>query len=139
MTVPLPVDGDTSWSDWAQFIHNRVAGEGAATDLSVRKLGSGSLEAAPGTHTHTASQVSDSSSVGRTVLTAADAAAARAALGTVDASVLECVVLWNTSTGWGAARPSGFRRVRWAANGATNTTDPAASIGVVGDIWERPA
>jgi len=35
----------------------------------------------PSTHTHTASQISDASSVGRSVLTAADAAAARTAIG----------------------------------------------------------
>lgn len=27
MTVPLPPDGDTSWLDWAQFVHNRITAE----------------------------------------------------------------------------------------------------------------
>lgn len=35
----------------------------------------------PSTHTHTAAQISDASAVGRSVLTAADAAAARTAIG----------------------------------------------------------
>lgn len=35
----------------------------------------------PSAHTHTASQISDASNVGRSVLTAADAAAARTAIG----------------------------------------------------------
>lgn len=35
----------------------------------------------PATHTHTASQISDASTVGRSVLTAQDAAAARTAIG----------------------------------------------------------
>lgn len=38
------------------------------------------------THTHTASQISDSTAVGRSVLTAADAAAARAAIGALPTS-----------------------------------------------------
>lgn len=49
-------------------------------------FGSGATQAAPGNHTHTASQISDSTSVGRSVLTAADAAAARTAISAAAAS-----------------------------------------------------
>lgn len=141
MTVPLPANGATPWYDWATFVHNRVADEDAADVPSVRSLGTGSLQAAPGVHTHPASQISDGSAVGRTVLTAVDAAAARAALAVGQASRQEIVVFWNESgagTGWGA-RPTGYKRVRWSANGSTSSTDPALGPGAVGDIWERPA
>lgn len=49
-------------------------------------FGAGATQAAPGNHTHTASQISDSTSVGRSVLTAADAAAARTAISAAAAS-----------------------------------------------------
>ena len=49
-------------------------------------FGTGATQAAPGNHTHTASQISDSTSVGRSVLTAADAAAARTAISAAAAS-----------------------------------------------------
>lgn len=45
------------------------------------KLVASDVGAAPTTHTHTATQITDASTVGRSVLTAADAAAARTAIG----------------------------------------------------------
>lgn len=60
-------------------------------------FGTGATQAAPGNHTHTASQISDSTSVGRSVLTAADAAAVRSTLGlaTTDTPVFAAVELAN--------------------------------------------
>lgn len=60
-------------------------------------FGTGSTQAAPGNHTHTASQISDSTSVGRSVLTAADAAAVRSTLGlaTTDTPVFAAVEFAN--------------------------------------------
>lgn len=64
---------------------------GYETDTKKLKLGDGTTawtalayfddKSAPISHTHTASQISDSTTVGRSVLTAADAAAARSAIG----------------------------------------------------------
>jgi hypothetical protein len=55
-----------------------VNGKPLTADVS---LGASDVGAAPTVHTHTASQISDASVVGRQVLTAADAAAARSAIG----------------------------------------------------------
>lgn len=67
--------------------------DAAAGTASMRTLGTGALQAVAGndsrlsdartplTHTHTASQISDSTTVGRSVVTATDAAAARTAIG----------------------------------------------------------
>lgn len=67
--------------------------DSAAGTASMRTLGTGALQAAAGNdsrlsdartptaHTHTASQISDSSTVGRAVIVATDAAAARTAIG----------------------------------------------------------
>lgn len=57
--VELPTGGSASWDD--------VTGKPATFP--------------PATHTHTAAQVSDATTVGRSVLTATDAAAARTAIG----------------------------------------------------------
>lgn len=120
----------------------RLAADQDPAQASVRTLGTGVTQAAPGTHTHSASQISDSSSVGRTVLTATDAAAARAALGVGPQNRQQGIVYWEENgagTAWGASRPSGYKRVVWSANGSTSSTDPSPSIALVGDIWERPA
>lgn len=55
--------------------------DGAAGTATMRTLGTGSTQAAAGNHTHTASAISDSTTVGRSVLMAADAATARSAIG----------------------------------------------------------
>lgn len=67
--------------------------DAVATTASMRTLGTGALQAAAGNdsrlsdartplaHTHTAANISDSTTVGRSVLTAVDAAAARTAIG----------------------------------------------------------
>lgn len=65
--VQLPVGGSVSWEDV----------EGAPTIPETP----GDIGAAPASHTHTAAQISNASAVGRNVLTAADAAAARSAIG----------------------------------------------------------
>lgn len=117
----------------------RVIADQTASIASIRTLGTGPEQAAPGLHTHPASQISDSSSVGRTVLTAATAAAARSALGVGTAQ--EGLVFWEengSGTAWGTTRPTGFKRIKWSANGVTTSTDPALTLAVTGDIWERP-
>lgn len=60
---------------------------------------------ADSTHTHTASQVSDSTTVGRAVLTAANAAAARTAIGAGTASTKADVGLGNVSNTSDANKP----------------------------------
>lgn len=59
MTVPLPADGDTSWSDWAGYVDTRVQGNGAAATPTTRTLGTGASEAAAGNHTHSATSASE--------------------------------------------------------------------------------
>jgi hypothetical protein len=61
--------------------HSGLTADQAAGTASVRTLGTGALQAAAGNHGHAATGITDSSSVGRSVLTAADAAAARTAIG----------------------------------------------------------
>jgi hypothetical protein len=71
---------------------------GYETDTTKLKIGNGTAtwsalsywddKSAPAVHTHTASQISDSSATGRSVLTAADAAAARTAIGAGTSSLV---------------------------------------------------
>lgn len=82
-----------------------VALSGAYTDLLGRPVipqTAGDVGAAPATHTHTAAQVSDATTVGRNVMKAADAAAARAATGagvvdSTDGTVLNVVKLTSAA------------------------------------------
>lgn len=71
---------------------------GYETDTKKMKVGDGTStwtalpywddQSAPAVHTHTASQISDSTAVGRSVLTAVDAAAARTAIGAGTSSLV---------------------------------------------------
>lgn len=61
--------------DWYEY--------GGDLDDAARKADALPTQVAPAVHNHTASQISDSTSVGRAVLRAGDAAAARAALGVI--------------------------------------------------------
>lgn len=54
---------------------------------------------APSTHTHTAAQVSDATATGRSVLTAADAAAARTAIGAGTSSIIVGTAAANAAAG----------------------------------------
>lgn len=74
----------------------RVTADQAAGTASIRTLGTGAQQAKPGNYQPTAANISDSTAVGRSVLTALDAAAARTATGagrvdSSDASVLNVV------------------------------------------------
>lgn len=78
---------------------------------------------APASHTHTASQISDSTATGRAVLTAADAASARTAIG--------------------AAADTELRRWNHIVNGGfdvwqrgTSVTAPAGTATYVADRWQ---
>jgi hypothetical protein len=73
------------------------SGNIAATDVqaAINELDS---EKAPTNHTHTATQISDSSVIGRTVLTAADAAAVRTAIGASPVLTLGTAANKNIST-----------------------------------------
>jgi hypothetical protein len=79
-------------SAWTTANPVLASGEfGYETDTTKIKVGNGTAnwaalaywddKSAPAVHTHTASQISDSTATGRSVLTAADAAAARTAIG----------------------------------------------------------
>lgn len=68
-----------------------VATSGSYSDLSATPSipsTPGDVGAAPASHTHTAAQVSDASAVGRSVLTAADVAAARTSIGAGTSSLV---------------------------------------------------
>lgn len=108
--VQLPVGGSVAWEDVedkpdsfppsshthpaAQISDATAVGRGVLTaadaaaaraaigaGTSSLTIGTTGSTAAAGNHTHTAAQISDASSVGRSVVTAADAAAARTAIG----------------------------------------------------------
>lgn len=72
---------DTSLAEKAAATHTHVTSQVTGLDAALAS------KAATG-HTHTASQVSDASTVGRNVLTAADAPAARAAIGAGTSSLV---------------------------------------------------
>lgn len=88
--LPQGPEGPAGSNDWSE-----ITGKPATFPPTI---GPGPTEAVAGddprltdarpptTHTHPASQISDSSAVGRAVLTATDAAAARSALGAVSSS-----------------------------------------------------
>lgn len=59
----------------------RVTADQAAGTASIRTIGTGALQAKAGNYQPTAANISDSTTVGRAVLTAADAAAGRTAIG----------------------------------------------------------
>lgn len=121
----------------------RTAIGAGTSDLA---LGSTGTTAAAGNHTHTATGISDSTSVGRSVLTAADAAAARTAIGAgtsslatgtstgtaMDGAMGGIEVHW-TGSAW-PARPSGVTRTITYVS----TTDAAATAPtdrITGDRW----
>lgn len=81
-------------------------------------------------HTHTAAQISDATTTGRSLLTAANAAAVRTTAGSPAAAAVEGVMAHDGSAG-GGTRPSGFYRVRWLG-GTSRPTNM-----VTGDVWER--
>jgi hypothetical protein len=72
---------DTRVVNAVQTSDARVTADQAAATASIRTIGTGALQAAAGNHTHTVTGISDSTTVGRAVMTATDAAAARTAIG----------------------------------------------------------
>lgn len=93
---------------------------------------------APDTHTHTAAQISDATALGRSVLTAASAAAARTAIGATtpwEFGVLP-VAYWSGSA-WpsrASVLPSGYTgRILW--DSAEDDDAPAPTGHVAGDRW----
>lgn len=88
---PWTLTGDSTGAVDSVARANSGGGGGTGTVTSVNSktpdssgavtLTPSDVGAAPTSHTHTASQVSDASTVGRSVLTASDAAAARSAIG----------------------------------------------------------
>ncbi|ROR91787.1 hypothetical protein [Nocardioides aurantiacus] len=87
-----------------------VAGTGSYGDLSGKPTiptTPGEVGAAAATHTHSATQISNSTTTGRNVLTAADKAAARAAIGLVTGSPAadEYQLLDTANVGLGAVQP----------------------------------
>lgn len=77
-------------------------------------------------HTHTASQISDSTTTGRSVLTAADAAAARTAVG-----------LGNVNNTSDASKPISTA-VQTALDGKLNTTDFGAKVILINTTSDLP-
>lgn len=59
----------------------RVTADQAAGTASIRTIGTGALQAAAGNHTHTSANITDATTVGKSLMTAADAATARTAIG----------------------------------------------------------
>lgn len=163
-TGVTPVEG-ASWTLLAaQGPSGSVSGVPDATTTAngiVRLAGDISGTAAAPTvtggthHGHTASQISDATTVGRALMVAVDGAAARTAIGAGTSSLSigttsTTAAAGNDSRITGAAptaaveglaifttvwpsRPSGYARVRWVGG----TTQPAAMV--AGDVWEHDA
>lgn len=140
-TLKLKVgDGVTAWNDLGYW-----AGGGAGSDATtvvkgIVRLGgdlagtADSPTVVSGTnHTHTAAQVSDASTVGRSVLTAATATLGRDALAAAEKAKTEGMVFHDGTTG-GGTRPSGHFRVRWVQPLGTTYARPTNML--TGDTWE---
>lgn len=69
---------DTRIVNAVQTADSRVTADQATA--SIRTIGTGALQAAAGNHTHTSTGISDSTTTGRALMTAASAAAARTTL-----------------------------------------------------------
>jgi hypothetical protein len=95
---------------------------------------------APAAHTHTVANISDSTVVGRALLVAADAAAARSAIGAQTPWQFGVLpVAYYNGTQWPARStvvPSGYTgRVVW--DSAESASAPAPDGHIVGDRWFR--
>lgn len=77
----------------------RVTADQVAGTASIRTLGTGAQQAAAGNHTHTATGISDSTAIGRSILTAADAAAVRTAISAAAATHTHVATTDLTATG----------------------------------------
>jgi len=98
----------------AGVIYNIAVDSIGAVDAQARSdISALARDTAPISHTHTASQISDSTATGRSLITAADAAAGRTALGLGTASTQNTgtsgatVPLLNGSNTWGARQVFG--------------------------------
>ena len=47
MTVPLPAPGDTSWSDWAEMVHEHVTAAETVTNVDYTNVPAGSVFVIP--------------------------------------------------------------------------------------------
>ena len=129
-TYVLASDTPSTLADWKEITS---AGGGAVTSVNSETgdvvLSAADVGAAATSHTHTASQITDSTTVGRSVLTAAITAAARTAIGagvgdvttqalTDAVASLPIICIWNSgSSTWrtlsGATVPTDAQLVRW--------------------------
>lgn len=110
------------------------------TVAAIRRLAREAGAAAPGVHGHPVTDLEDVASFILDLLSSATNADARAILGVGDRAHMEYVVFWEENgvgTKWGTVRPTGYKRVKFAANGAANTEDPALTIGTDVDVWEQ--
>jgi len=76
-----PAAYDVGLGDIIQSLLESSGGGGGPTTVAWADITGKPTSFPPASHTHTASQISDASSVGKSVMTAADAAAARSAIG----------------------------------------------------------
>lgn len=110
----------------------RVTADQVAGTASIRTLGTGAQQAAAGNHTHTATGISDSTTVGRSVLTAVDAAAARTAIGAGTSSL--ALGTTNTTAKAGDYQPTAANISDSTATGRSVLTaaDAAAARTAIG-------
>ena len=129
-TYVLASDTPSTLADWKEITSG---GGGAVTSVNSETgdvvLSAADVGAAATSHTHTASQITDSTTTGRSVLTAASTAAARTAIGagvgdvttqalTDAVASLPIICIWNSgSSTWrtlsGATVPTDAQLVRW--------------------------
>ncbi|MEC0328685.1 hypothetical protein P4H42_03490 [Paenibacillus macerans] len=78
LNIMTPAANDIGLGD---IIKSLQESEGGATSVTWANVTGKPSTFPPAAHTHTAAQISDASAVGRSVITAADASAARTAIG----------------------------------------------------------
>lgn len=104
-------------------VTNSAIADGAIAQGKIANLSGDLAGKASSVHTHTASQISDASTAGRSLMTAADAAAQRSALGLGSVATLTV----GTTTGTVAAGDDS--RITGAQSAATLDADVAALVG----------
>jgi hypothetical protein len=97
LNLTSPAANDVGLGDIIKEL--QTAGGGGPTSVTWADVTGKPATFAPSAHTHTAAQISDSSTVGKAVMTAADAAAARTAIGAGTSSLTIGTAASNAAAG----------------------------------------
>lgn len=121
--VRTPIDYGEDLTDWM----NIVSVVEAARDATIAAAAGGGGGGAPAEHTHPALDIEDSTIIGRAVVTAADAASARAAIGAQASGSYAASTHTHTATGISDSTTIG-RSVLTAADAAAVRTAIGAQV-----------